>query len=474
MEGRNIHLEVSQRVEAINCGGLSVLSELVARVGLAGAIDERLHLLKRHLPYHESDHVLAMVFNLMTGGTTLEDLKDRRRDPAFLDALGAYRIPDATTVGDFLRRFEAHDVAVLEEAIGVARTRVWQQQPAEDRRLALLDVDGSIVETSGRCKEGMDVSYDGRWGFCPLIVSLANTQEVLTVVNRPANRPSHDGCAPVLDRAIRHVRDDLGFEAVRLRGDTDFALTINFDRWTADEVEFVFGMDASPSFVRRAEGLDEEAWVPLHRPERPRATTRSRPPKVKDQRVEDREFRNLTLVEEHVAEIEYSPRKAKGTYRLVVLRKTIQVLEGQLRLEDETRYLFYATNVPAHAMTPAEVVRENNQRCDQENLIEQLKNGVQATRMPVREFDANWAYMVLGALAWNLKTWLALVLPDHLKPRQIMDMEFRRFLRSLIMLPAQILHTGRRLVFRFLGVNHWTRLLIEGMHALKRWRPCPA
>lgn len=473
MERRNIHLEVSQRVEAINCGGLAVVSELVARVELAAAIDERVQLLKRHLPYHESDHVLSMVFNLMTGGTTLEDLKDRRRDPAFLEALGAYRIPDATTAGDFLRRFEAHDVAVLEEAIGVARARVWRCQPAKDRRLALLDVDGTIVETSGRCKEGMDVSYDGRWGFCPLIVSLSNTQEVLTVVNRPANRPSHDGSAPVLDRTIRHVRADLGFEAVRLRGDTDFALTVNFDRWTADEVEFVFGMDASPSFVRRAKSLEQEAWQPLHRPERTRGTTRRRPPKVKDQRVEDREFKKLTLAQEHVAEIEYSPSKAEGTYRLVVLRKTIQVLEGQLRFEDETRYFFYVTNIPAQDMTSAEVVRENNRRCDQENLIEQLKNGVQATRMPVREFDANWAYMVIGALAWNLKAWLALVLPAHLKPERILRMEYRSFLRSLIMMPAQILHTGRRLVFRFLGVNHWTRLLIEGMHALKRWRPCP-
>lgn len=466
LEGGNFHYEVSGRVEAINCGGVGMLQAVVESSGLRPAIDEMVVLLKRHLPYHESDHVLALTYNLLTGGQCLEDLEQRRNDVAFLNALGAHRIPDPTTAGDFLRRFDASSVTRLMEAIDRARRNVWRQQPQADRKLAIIDVDGTIVETSGRSKEKIDISYDGQWGYCPLVVSLANTQEVLSVVNRPANRPSHDGAAPWLDKAVAWAKEDGGFERVRLRGDTDFSLTTNFDRWTESDVEFVFGMDAHPSFVARAQQLSEDCWKPMVREER--TPQRKRPPNVKKEVVEQRGFRALTLAEEHFAEMEYQPTKAEGTYRMIALRKRIHVKQGQLQLADEIRYFFYVTNISAEKLSAASVVRQSNARCHQENLIEQLKNGVLAMRMPVREFDANWAYMVIGALAWNLKAWAGLLLPKALGARTILKMEFRRFLNELILLPAQILRSGRRLIFRLLAINRWSTLLLKGTRYLRR------
>jgi hypothetical protein len=128
------------------------------------------------------------------------------------------------------------------------------------------------------------------------------------------------------------------------------------------------------------------------------------------------------------------------------------------------------TNVSKTRLGTAAVVRESNARCNQENLIEQLKNGVQATRLPVREFYANWAYLVIASLAWNLKAWAGLLLPESLGARDLIRMEFRRFLNEIILIPAQILSTGRRLVFRLLAVNRWTLLVLEGTAQLKRWR----
>ena len=116
--------------------------------------------------------------------------------------------------------------------------------------------------------------------------------------------------------------------------------------------------------------------------------------------------------------------------------------KGQTRLEPETRYLFYITNVPKKQMNATGVVRESNARCHQENLIEQLKNGVQATRMPVAEFEANWAYLVIGALTWNLKAWTALVLPARFGACWLIDMKFRTFLDEVILVPTQILRSG--------------------------------
>lgn len=465
-ESGNIRYEVSGRVDGTSCGGLGMIQVVVESSGLRQAIDQRVQVLKRHLPYHESDHVLAQAYNLLVGGVCLEDLTELRRDTAFLDAIGARRIPDSTTAGDFLRRFSEADIRAMMDAINQARSSVWQAQPKSERDLAVIDVDGTQVETLGECKERMDVNYKGQWGFMPLIVSLANSQEPLFLVNRPGNRPSHEGAADWLDEAARWAREEAGFDRVRLRGDTDFSLTTNFDRWTNEEIEFVFGMDANPSFVQRARQLDEGDWEPLDRPE-PKVR-RKRPKKVKQEVVKRREFRDMTLEEEHVAELEYKPSKAKGTYRLVVLRKQIRVTQGQLRLEDEIRYFFYVTNISPDVLTPAAVVRESNARCHQENLIEQLKNGVQAMRLPVKEFHGNWAYMVIAALAWNLKAWSGLLLSESLGARKLLKMEFRRFLNELMKTPVQILNRSRQLIFRLLGVNRWTELLLEGTHQLKR------
>lgn len=459
----SIVYEMAARPTAISFGGLGLMIQLVKHLGLASAIDERVHVLKRHLPYHESDHVLNMTYNILAGGHCLETLELRRQDVGYLNALGARRIPDPTTAGDFLRRFTAQDVETLMDTLNGVRSQVWRMQPAKDRRLALIDVDGTIVETLGECKGGADFAYNGKWGYCPLVVSLANSQEVLYTVNRSANRPSHCGAVKWLDKAVVWAKES-GFERVRLRGDTDFSLTHNFDRWRSEEVDFVFGIDACPSFVSKAKALSEEAWRPLKRRPKHTLTTapRLRPERVRDNKVKEKGWLNYRLKREDFAEIEYSPAKADGTYRMVILRKTLNVEKGQQKLEDEIRYFFYVTNVSPQELAADQVVYESNARCHQENLIEQLKNGVRATQMPVGDLVANWVYMVIGMLAWNLKVWLGLVLPKHLGARALLKMKYRRFLNEVITIPAQILRTGRRLVYRLLALGHWPKLLLEG------------
>jgi hypothetical protein len=379
----------------------------------------------------------------------------RRNDEAFLDALDAERIPDPTTSGDFTRRFSETDILALLEAINTARQQVWKRQPKGFLEEAIIDVDGTIAGTYGECKEGMALSYKGIWGYAPLIVSLANTREVLCLVNRPGNAVSHEGCVPWLDLAIEEVRPFAG--RITLRGDTDFTSTAELDRWDEEGVHFVFGLDAHAKARSLAEGLPAERWKPLARVPRYAIATeaRQKPARVKEEIVRLKGYENKVLQGESVAEIEYQPARCTRSYRLVIVRKNISVQRGETALFDEVRYFFYLTN---RREDPQEkIVGLANGRGDQENGIEQLKNGINALRMPVDNLVSNWAYMVMSALAWNLKAWFGLLLPDRERGLEIVAMEFRRFLSALILIPTQIVRTGGRILYRILGYNGWVK-----------------
>jgi nucleoside-diphosphate-sugar epimerase len=299
-----------------------------------------------------------------------------------MDALGAERIPDPTTAGDFTRRFSEDDVCDLLEAVNSIRPKLWKRRLSKaERKEALVDIDGTHAPTWGECKQGIGLSYDGKWCYHPLLVSLANTMEPLYLVNRPGNSTSHDGAVEWIDRAIGMVRQS--FKKVCLRGDTDFALTVNFDRWSKEGVRFAFGIDAMKNLVEIAEGIDSRRWRVLRRREKEPLSgkRRKRPKNFKEEIVVEKGYRNIRLEREHVSEFSYRPRKCKRSYRVIVLRKSLSVEEGQVKLWDDIRYFFYITN--RTDLSAAEVVWLCNERCNQENLIEQLKNGLSALRMPV-------------------------------------------------------------------------------------------
>jgi hypothetical protein len=459
---RTIDYDVSHRDRAISHGGIGAIHMLAQQLGLPQAIDERLHVLKVHLPYHESDHVLNLAYNSLCHGTCLQDIDLRRNDEAFLDVLGTRRLPDPTTAGDFCRRFTRSHIDALQDAINVARRKVWAKQPMSFFNRATIDMDGTMVETTGACKAGMDISYDGLWGYHPLIISLAETGEVLYLVNRSGNRPSHEEASGQVDRAL-WLCLQAGFRRIVLRGDTDFSQTEHLDRWHAlPGVRFVFGYDAMSNLKAIADGLPASAWKPLRRPARYAVKTqpRQRPDAVKDRIVRERGFDILRLKSEEVAEFDYQPTACANAYRMVVIRKHISKEKGDQVLFPVIRYFFYITN--DRELSTEEVVFEANDRCNQENLLAQLHSGVRALQAPVNTRESNGAWMVMTALAWNLKAWWALMLPEspgrwqarHQEEKQrVLRLEFKAFVNAFVTIPCQVIRTSRRLVLRLLGWN---------------------
>ena len=404
LTARNIHYDMSDRDRAIACGGIGSIHLLARKTGLIDAIDRDLNLLKVHLPYHESDHVLNIAYNILAGGDCLQDLELLRNDQAWLDALGASRIPDPTTAGDFCRRFESADqVNTLMDAINSVRAGVWKSQPDAFFEQAIIDADGTLAATDACCKEG-----------------------------------------------------------------------------------FLFGIDAMPHLKMLAELLEKSAWKKLERPPRYEVKTeeRAKPDNVREKMVQDRDYKNLRLRAEHVAEIDYQPGKCHKSYCLIICRKTIDTEIGGEKLWDDYRYFFYITN---DRLTPAhELVLQANGRCDQENLIEQLKNGVKAMKLPVDTLLSNWAYMVMASLAWSLKAWWGLMLPEENRPgrsapakearakqkHDVVRMEFKRFVASVIRLPCQIIKSGRKLIYRMLSYSPWQEPLLAGVAAWRTRTQC--
>jgi Transposase DDE domain group 1 len=496
MTATNIHYEQANRVRGLSAGGIGAIFLLAQKIELDKEIDRTLHLLKRHQPYHESDHVLNIAFNLLAGGKRLEHLELRRNDEVYLDALGAERIPDPTTAGDFCRRFSEADVLTLMNAINESRLRVWAQQPDEFFDEAILDADSTIVETDAECKQGVDIGYNGQWGYHPLVISLANTAEPLFLLNRSGNRPSQERAGEYLNKAVALCLR-AGFRKILLRGDTriaenkdldpwdeqilpqdgtTIAETENLDSWDdTGNIRFIFGYAAYDVLKAIADELPAQAYSFLERPPRYTIKTspRQQPERVKAEIVRERGFKTIHLLEEMIAEFDYQPVACKKSYRMIVLRKRLATDEGQMRLFEEYRYFFYITN--DRNMSAEEVVFSANDRCNQENLIAQLKSGVHALTTPVDNLVSNWAYMVMASLAWSLKAWSALLVPvsprheakHEAEKRTLLRMEFATFRAAFIDMPCQIVRGGRRLIYRMLSWNPWQGVflrLVERLH----------
>jgi len=466
---RRVRMEADHRGEITPYGGLATAVLLAKKLRLDEAVEKALGLLEFHLPYGESDHVLTEAYNLFVGGSCIQDIENLQRSKAVQALLGSERIPDPTTAGDFLRRFGPLDLKALQAAIDAARVKVWKKMPRRLRRTATIDIDSHIKEVYGECKQGAGFSYTKRWAYHPLLVTLQETGECLRSINRPGNVVSAEGAAETLREVFDLARGH--FQRLYLRGDSKFCQreVAALCEEARHAVRFALVKEASPNVQNMAENLRESAWTPyLPRPDKLHApkSGRHRCRRIRHRRAMAlaRGYRNLDTVREWVAEVPYSLTKCPGLFRLIIKRQLIEERHGQKAFFQRHLYRFVLSNIPADEMTSKEVVRFAYGRCDQENAIEQAKNGLNGFRMPAGSLLANGAYLLCAQIAWNLRAWLSLIaLPSESRP-----WEWKRFRHAFVYVAAKIVWVAREAVVRISAYHRWARPLIRAVNRLRR------
>jgi len=473
-----LQLSIDKRSVVTNHGGLALFLGFVRQFGVAQEIDASVSVLKKHMPYHESDHVLAQAATLFIGGTCIEDMATLQNSDAALRMFGACRLPDPTTGGDLLRRFDRreHPEALpgLRHAVDTVQGKVWRKLARRGRRkkrerLAIVDIDGHTKRLYGVQKEGADFSHRGEWSYYPLVLTLSSVGEWLAVRNRPGCHRQAQGTAELLDVVLPRVTEHFGETLVR--ADSEFDQTDIREACRKHGAHFAFvgrtfadrpGIAASipekrwtaftPRAQRRAQSLAKQRG---YRPRRKKRDQRRR-------RARARHYKELHLAKQWIAEVPWTPPGANETYRLVIRRQLIEHRKGQMFLCADYRYRYVVTDLPRSYSTQ-DVVDETYQRCDQENLIEQMGSGIAMWRMPVAEFDGNCAWLEIARLAWNIGKWIAqLALPG-----EVVRWEWKRYRCAFVDAPAAVTKGGRRINVRLAGSHRFCGSLIDAHQRLQ-------
>ncbi|MCB0330899.1 MAG: IS1380 family transposase [Bdellovibrionales bacterium] len=442
-------------------GGLSLAQSLSRVLRIPSRIDSGMSVLHSYRPYRDSDHILTHVYNLFIGGSAIEDIGYLQGSEAVCRMLGTKRIPDPTTAGDFLRRFGHQELRDFQHVIDEIHLEVWRRAYGRKKQsIACVDLDSHIHGVYGEKKEGADFTYDKRYGYHPLIVSLSGTGEVLRAVNRPGNSYSSDGAVEEVEELLPMLESR--FQKILVRGDTAFAERELYDLLEENGHYFAICQSNHDLLQCIAEEAGEKEWKPLKRGTAAQPQKkRKRKKNLRRATARKRGKRDLKLLKEEVTEAVYQPFRSEFDYRLIMIRKQVEE-SHQGQLFTHYRYRFILTNLPEQ-VSPAEVVRLTYERCDQENVIEQLKNGISGMRMPTGSLAANAAYLICARLAHNLKSWLCMLA----LPKEVIRWQWKRFRMAYVYFSARVIWKARQTLVRVSDAHRFSSQITRAFARLQ-------
>ncbi len=406
--GRSALVQIAPSTQQITPhAGLVLVRALAERLGLPALLDE-ITVKKRRRGYSPAQAILALCETLIAGGECLGDAALLRADAAQAELRG-HAVPDPTTLGRLLASFNLGHVSQLNRALDRLFARV---HPLLEREQATLDLDSTLVEHHGPVgsRQGTRGTYAGKVAWHPLVCFLAETGEWLHAKLRNGHAAPSTGARRFLCECLRRLP---ATTRLFLRADEGF-----------------FGKD----FLAELEGkgITYTVGAPLI------ASVRQRIAEIPDGDWQPASYREGS----EVASFQWKPKTWAQTRRFIVRRDPLEQGE-QLSLEGaEWHYWALVTNDKERSGD--ELESWHRAKANVENRIREAKLGLGADNLPCRGFHANWAYLLVTLIAFNLLTWLKLLaLPAGERGSYAKRLRFR-----FIAVAATVGRSGRRLVLR--------------------------
>jgi hypothetical protein len=368
--------------------GLRFVFDLAHRLGLTQNL-QKLTVKKRRRGIPIEDFVLSLASNFIVGGDSFSDLEVLRQEEVTRELCYKLQVPAPTTAGERLRTFSLGHLyqmaATNRTLVGTILDRVGGMGPL------IVDADSSIFEVHGYLKEGARYGYTRVRGLHPLLAFLNEERLLLGVRLRSGNKASAHGATDFLHDVLKPLPKD---REIRLRMDAGFYARDIESFCVRRDLKFSISAKLTERLVKAILALPETAW-------------RAYPWE------EGAEW----------AELRYQPKNWSRPYRLLV--KRTPWYEKEQRVLGEYFHTAVITNLGGAGSS---LIRYHLGRGGMENYIEEFKNGVGAGHLPSQRFLANWAWLLIAALAYNLaQAFKLLLLPKHHRADQLKKLRLHWF-----------------------------------------------
>jgi Transposase DDE domain group 1 len=386
--------------------GIALLQDFVERIELPELIDRRLCLKRRQRGYRESENILALCWNLILGGDSLRDLNVLRGDAGLCELIGVRSALAPTSAGELLRRFSIREIHALE---GVLREAAAHVRPRQSGATVTLDLDSSIYAQCSKRKEGSHRAYDGQIGYQPLLCFWAEEGELLYSRLRSGNRHPAAIAEWFLGRVLKVA--PAGKQRY-LRADSGFYTWPLIELCEAEQVIFGITADLTQSLRAHVEATPEDAWG----------------------RFND---------EAQVAELWYAPH-TRAPHRYIV--KRVKLIDKQR----QAYFKYHCVITNDLRRKPKQLMKWFLKRCAMENLIKEHKHDFGLEKLPTQKFLANWAWFLIGQLAWNLVAWFKRLC----LPKEYHKATLKTIRHQLLKVAGKIVHQARQF-FLVLSDQYW-------------------
>lgn len=379
--------------------GMVLLQGFIEQLGVAEVLDTELKVKRRERGYSESESVLSLTHNMILGGECLSDLNVVRGDPGTQQLIGTEGCIAPTTAGEFLRKFDLGDIHDMRRVNKRLQERV---RPKQRARCCTMDMDSSIYEQASTRKQGSNKAYNGQIGYHPLFAFWEEEEELVFSHLRRGSAHTARNAVWFLTEALKCVPPDL---PKKLRTDSGFYMKGVVTFCEANKISFGITADQTKPLLKKIENVSETEW-------------------------EDLEKYGVR----QVSELRYRPTDWAQAYRYVVKREVRQKKDGTLYFH----YYVFVTNDERTAIR--ELLEWHQQHANIENHIKEHKSGFSLEKLPTKNFHANWAYLLIGQLAFNLVAWFKrLVLHSDYHHATIKTIR-----HQLLSVAGKIVHTARQ------------------------------